>query len=134
MAFWTSLRTTNRDITTSLGISAAVHLALLLVFGAALYTSGDDDEDIPELSVQLVTHAGPSSEEFTEAALPKPAPDPVEDVIDDPGTVAAKRSMPRWWPDQPRLEQVPDVAEVAPDAALSTAPACRGSGPPRHRC
>ena len=41
---------------------------------------------MPELSVQLETREGPNDEEFTEAALPKPAPDPVEDVLDDPGT------------------------------------------------
>ena len=32
------------------------------------------------------TREGPSSEEYTEAALPQPTPDPVEDVLDDPGT------------------------------------------------
>ncbi len=86
MDYWTSLRTTHRDIATSLGISAAVHLALLLTLGTALYTAGNDDMDVPELSVQLVTREGPSSEEFTDAALPQPVPDPVEDVLNDPGT------------------------------------------------
>ena len=37
--FWTSFEP-HREITTSLGISGAVHLALLLVFGAAIYVSG----------------------------------------------------------------------------------------------
>ena len=69
VAFWTSLRTTHRDITTSLGISAAVHLALLLGFGAALYTAGNDEMDVPELSVQLVTREGPSSEEYHRGGL-----------------------------------------------------------------
>ena len=50
-AFWASLTTRNRDITASLGISAAVHLALLLGIGTALYTAGSDGADIPELSV-----------------------------------------------------------------------------------
>ena len=36
--------------------------------------------------MQLDTREGPNDEEFTEAALPQPAPDPVEEVIDDPGT------------------------------------------------
>ena len=85
-AFWTSLSTRNRDIATSLGISAAVHIALLIGVGTALYTAGEDDANIPELSVQLETREGPSSEEFTEAALPEPAPDPIQDVLDDPGT------------------------------------------------
>ena len=87
VSFWTSLRPRNRDIT-----HHPRHFRwhctsrVLLGVGTALYTSGEDDADIPELSVQLVTREGPSSEEFTEAALPQPAPDPVEDVVDDPGT------------------------------------------------
>ena len=52
-ALWESLRTRNRDIATSLGISASIHVALLLIFGTALYISGEDDRDLPELSVQL---------------------------------------------------------------------------------
>ena len=83
-ALWTSLRTTNRDITTTLGISAALHFAVLLMFGTALYTSGEDEENIPELSVQIETREGPSSEEMTDAALPEPAPEP-EHVNTSPG-------------------------------------------------
>jgi len=123
VALWTSLRTKNRDITTSIGISAAFHLAVLLIFGAALYTSGDDDVDIPELSVQLVTHAGPNSEEFSEAALPKPAPEPVQDVVNDPGTSAQTLDAPMVASTEPNLEHAPDISEVAPDAAFSQPPA-----------
>ena len=83
-ALWTSLRTTNRDISTTLGISAALHIAVLVIFSAALYTSGEDDENIPELSVQIETREGPSSEEMTDAALPEPAPEP-EHVNTSPG-------------------------------------------------
>jgi hypothetical protein len=122
VALWTSVRTTNRDITTSIGISAAIHLALLLVFGAALYTSGNDDADIPELSVQLVTRAGPSSQEYTEAALPQPAPEPVQDVVDDPGTSNQTLDAPVVASTEPAQQHVPDVSELAPDAALAQQP------------
>jgi hypothetical protein len=119
---WTSLRTTHRDIAASLGISATFHLAVLLVFGAAIYTSGEDDMDLPELSVQLETREGPSSEEFTEAALPKPAPDPVEDVLDDPGTGARTLDAAAIADVQPTLQDMPDVTEVAPEEAFAEIP------------
>ena len=92
---WDSLRTTNREISTTLGISAGVHVALFLIVGTALYSSGEDDADVPELSVQLVTRQGPNSEEFTEAALPKPVPEPVEEELPNPGTSAAAASSTR---------------------------------------
>jgi len=116
--FWTSIRTTHRDITASLAISAAFHLAVLLVFGAAVYTSGNDEMDVPELSVQLVTREGPSSEEYTEAALPQPTPDPVEDVLDDPGTGEQTLDAPALADAQPMLEQTPDVEQLNAPAAF----------------
>jgi hypothetical protein len=120
--YWTSLRTTHRDITASLGISAAFHLAVLLVFGTAIYTSGKDEMDVPELSVQLETREGPSSEEFTEAALPKPAPDPVEDVLDDPGTGQRTLDAPSLADVVPQLADAPESAEVAPESAFEELP------------
>jgi hypothetical protein len=125
-AFWTSLRTTNRDISASLAISAAVHLALLLIFGAALYSSGEDDRDVPELSVQLETREGPSSEEFTEAALPQPAPEPVEDVVDDPGTAPETFDAPQVANAEPLLEEQPEIDELSPSAAMAEIPANEG--------
>jgi len=125
-AFWTSLTTRNREITTSLGISAAVHLALLLGVGVALYTSGNDDADIPELSVQLVTREGPSSEEATEAALPKPAPEPVEDVLDDPGTGAQTIDAQALADTTPVLDQTPEVQAYAAPAADAEMPMASG--------
>jgi hypothetical protein len=85
---WTPFLDRNKEIAVSLYASAFVHAALLLLIGASMYESGADDRNVPELSVQLETRAGPSSEEFTEAALPQPAPEPVEPVIDDPGNAA----------------------------------------------
>jgi hypothetical protein len=99
----------HREITTSLGISGAVHLALLLVFGAALYLDGEDETDVPEISVQLVTRDGPSSQEFTEASLPQPAPDPVEQVIDDPGSAMQTFDAPEVAESLPLLDHAPDV-------------------------
>lgn len=113
--YWTSLRTNHRDITASFGISAAFHLAVFLVFGTAIYTSGNDDMDLPELSVQLETREGPNSEEFTEAALPEPAPDPVEDVLDDPGTAAQTLDAPMVADAVPQQDLAPEVVEAAPD-------------------
>jgi hypothetical protein len=122
--FWTQLRTTHRDITASIGISAAVHVALLVIVGSALYESGQDDADVPELSVQLVTREGPNQEEFTEAALPKPAPDPVEDVLDDPGTAAQTLDAQAMSAIQPMLEQTPDIETLdTPSVAAATAEA-----------
>ena len=69
-----------------------------------MYIDGDDDEDVPELSVQLVTREGPNDEEFTEAALPQPAPDPVEEVLDDPGTSEQTLDAPMLADATPMLE------------------------------
>jgi hypothetical protein len=115
---WTAFRP-HRDVSTSLGISAAVHLVLLLGVGAALYEDGEDDADIPELSVQLETREGPNDEQFTEASLPQPAPDPVEDVIDDPGTGEQTLDAPLLADHSPLLEQVPDVTQLDTSAAFA---------------
>jgi len=116
---WISLRTTHRDISTSLGISAGVHLAALLLIGTALYTTGEDDSDVPELSVQLETREGPSSEEFTEAALPQPAPEPVTETVDNPGTSAQTVDAPTEASALPEPELSPDTAEVEQVEALA---------------
>lgn len=126
VSFWTSLRTTNRDISTTLGISLVVHLALLLAFGSALYSAGEDDRDLPELSVQLETRTGPESQEFTEAALPQPAPDPVKEVLDDPGTASETLDAPMVADAVPLMENAPNVEELAPAAASAELPPIEG--------
>jgi hypothetical protein len=114
---WTAFRP-HRDVSTSLGISAAIHLILLFGIGTALYIDGADDTDVPELSVQLVTREGPNDEEFTEASLPQPVPDPVEDVLDDPGTGELILDAPTLADATPMIEQVPDVAQTDTSAAI----------------
>ena len=111
-------REDHRDISVSLGVSALVHLALLIAVGASMYTSGEDDRNVPELSVQLETRAGPNSEEFTEAALPKPAPEPpAERVVDDPGTVDQTIASDTLGAAAPLAEQIPDTpSEDAPQS------------------
>jgi len=126
VSFWTSLRTTNRDISTTLGISLAVHVLVLLALGSALYTAGEDDRDVPELSVQLETRTGPQSEEFTEAALPQPAPDPVKEVLDDPGTASETFDAPMVANSVPLVESAPEVEELAPAAASAELPPVEG--------
>jgi hypothetical protein len=126
VSFWTSLRTTNRDITATFGISIVAHLVLLLMFGSALYTAGEDDRDVPELSVQIETRDGPQSQEFTEAALPEPAPDPVQDVLDDPGTATQTLDAPMVADAVPLLEAAPPVEELAPSAAVAEVPSVEG--------
>jgi hypothetical protein len=116
---WTSFQP-HREITTTLGISGAVHLALFLVFGSAIYLSGDDDTDVPELSVQLETRAGPNSDEFTEAALPQPAPDPVEQVIDDPGSAMQSFDAPAVAESMPLRELAPDIVATEIAEAFPT--------------
>jgi hypothetical protein len=106
---WTPFLERNKQFATSLSISAVVHLGLLVGIGTALYSSGEDDRDLPELSVQLETRAGPSSEEFTEAALPKPTPEPVKEVIDDPGTAAETLASDEIGAAPPETENVPEV-------------------------
>ena len=107
---WARFREKNRDISVSFGASAAVHLALLIAVGSSMYESGDDDRNVPELSVQLETRAGPNSEEFTEAALPKPAPPPpVQQVVDDPGTSDQTVASDTPGAAAPMPEQIPDV-------------------------
>jgi len=108
---WTAFRP-NRDATTCFAISAAVHLLILFGIGAAIYESGEDDKDIPELSVQLETREGPNSQEFTEAALPQPVPEPVEQVVDDPGTGDQTLDAPALADAMPMQEQIPDVAQL----------------------
>jgi hypothetical protein len=115
---WIAFRP-HRDVSTSFGISAAVHLVLLIGVGSALYEDGTDDVDIPELSVQLETREGPNDEQFTEASLPKPAPEPVEDVLDDPGTGEQTLDAPLLAENSRMLEQTPDVAELDTSAAFA---------------
>jgi len=119
-SLWLSLRTTNRDIATTLGISVVLHLAVLLVFGAALYTSGEDDEDIPELSVQIETREGPSSEEFSDAALPEPAPQP-EHVNTAPGNGEHTVEAPVVADAQPEQPPAQENSEAPEQPTLADA-------------
>jgi len=115
--FWTAFRP-HRQVSTTLGISATVHLIVLLGIGSAIYEDGKDNADVPEISVQLVTRDGPNDEQFTEAALPQPAPDPVQDVLDDPGTGEQTLDAPVLADASPMLEQVPNVAQLDSAAAF----------------
>lgn len=124
--FWTSLRSTNREIITTLGISTALHLAVLLLIAAALFQSGNDDLDVPELSVQIETREGPSSPEFTEAALPMPAPapDPAREVIEDPGTFEQALAAATPGQAEPMPEESPrstEASATAPEEPASSA-------------
>jgi hypothetical protein len=130
VTFWTSLRTTHRDITSCVAISAAVHLLVLIGIGSALYVSGEDATDVPELAVQIETREGPNSEEFTQAALPQPAPAPVEDVLNDPGTAAQTLDAAAVAAVTPLLESAPDVHEIdTPQAAAESIETAAASGP-----
>jgi len=120
---WSAFRP-HRDVSTSVGISAAVHLLLLLGIGSALYEDGADEADVPELSVQLETRAGPNDEQFTEASLPQPAPKPIEDVLYDPGTGKRTVDAPALASADPLLEATPDVTQLdTPAAIVEPAPA-----------
>jgi hypothetical protein len=111
-SFWTSLSTTHRDITTTVAISAAVHVIVLIAVGSALYASGNDERDVPELSVQIEPREGPNSEEYTEAALPKPAPEPIQDVLDDPGTSEQTIDAAALADSVAQVEKAPDVDQI----------------------
>ncbi|HUQ12534.1 MAG TPA: hypothetical protein VM146_19670 [Steroidobacteraceae bacterium] len=111
VAFWTSFRP-HRAVSSGLGISATLHLAVFLIIGSAMYSSGEDDADVPELSVQLVSRDGPNDPEFTDAALPKPAPEPVKEVLDDPGT--SEQTV-----DAETVTSAMPVREVTPDAEVT---------------
>jgi len=108
----TSALERNRSFAIALYISAFVHLSLLLIIGASMYESGNDERNVPELSVQLETRAGPNSEEFTEAALPKPAPEPADTVVTDPGTSTETLAADTPGAAIPLAESDPDLAEV----------------------
>ena len=128
--FWTSFRTTHRDISSCLAISATFHLIVLLGIGSAIYVSGEDDSDVPELSVQIETRDGPNSEEFTQAALPQPAPDPVEDVLLDPGSAAQTLDAAALADSIPVLEQAPDVNDLdTPEAMAEAGEPSAATGP-----
>jgi hypothetical protein len=120
--FWTAFHP-HRDVTTGLGISALVHLAVFVFIASALYDDGTDESDVPELAVQLETREGPNDEEFTEAALPRPAPDPVEEVIDDPGTASQSLDAPALANNVPFEEQAPEVTELENATAQALSPA-----------
>jgi hypothetical protein len=129
---WTPFLERNKQFATTLCASAFVHAGVLLLIGSSMYSDGEDDRDLPELSVQLETRAGPSSEEFTEAALPKPVPEPVQEEIDDPGTAASTIDsdtlgevvpVPETLPDlapQPQLLAAHDASVVATAEVLTT--------------
>jgi len=108
---WTAFRP-HRDSTSCFAISAAVHLLILFGIGTAVYESGEDDKNIPELSVQLETRDGPNDQEFSEAALPQPVPEPVEKVVEDPGTGEHTRDAPMLAEATRMDERVPDLVEV----------------------
>jgi len=116
--YWAAFQP-NRDVSTALTISAVVHLLILFGVGSALYVAGEDDKDIPELSVQLETREGPNDQEFTEAALPKPAPDPVEKFIDSPGTGEQTLDAPMLADATPVQEQTPDIEQLDAPAAVT---------------
>jgi hypothetical protein len=115
VAFWQKVRHPN--IATTLTFSAALHLALLFGVGVALYDEGEDDRDVAELSVQLETRDGPNSDEFTEAALPEPVPEPAQEVIEDPGTTTDSLASAEPGDTAPLEEVAPDVLESATLAA-----------------
>ena len=115
---WTAFRP-HRDSTSCFAISAAVHLLILFGIGAAVYESGEDDKDIPELSVQLETHEGPNDQEFTEAALPRPAPEPEEQVVEDPGTGERTIDAPMLAEATRMEERMPDIEEIDELAELA---------------
>ena len=129
---WTPFLERNKQFATALYASAFVHVGVLLLIGSAMYSDGEDDRNLPELSVQLETRAGPSSEEFTEAALPKPVPEPVQEEIDDPGTSAStidsdslgevvpvSETVPEILP-EPETLAAHEVSVVAPAEVLTT--------------
>ena len=77
-----------------------------------------------------------AARKFTDAALPQPAPDPVEEVLDDPGTTEQTRRRHDQSPDAvPMLEKPPDRrrARARPQAyAAEVAPAETRCSPPRQ--
>jgi predicted nucleic acid-binding Zn ribbon protein len=119
--FWTAFHP-HRDVTTGLGISTLLHLALFVFIVSALYEDGQDNADVPELAVQLETREGPNDEEFTEAAMPLPAPEPVEDVIDDPGSSLQTFDAPAVANHVPLLEHAPEMTELANPAQAQIPP------------
>lgn len=125
-ASWATFREKHREITVSVGASAVMHVLLLIFVGAAMYESGEDDHDVPQLSVQLESRPGPSSEEVTDAALPQPAPEPVEAVVDDPGTADQTFASDTLAASAPPAEPIPAIVPddiPQPQAYVSSAEA-----------
>jgi hypothetical protein len=120
-AFWIRFHP-HRTVSSTLGISLAVHVAVFIVFGTALYETGEDKENEPELSVQLVTREGPNDEEYTDAALPKPMPEPVDDVIKDPGTGDQTLDAETMADIDPQQERAPDAELADTSQALDMTP------------
>jgi hypothetical protein len=113
-AFWIRFLP-HRTVASTLGLSLALHIAVFVIIGTSLYVTGEDEADEPELSVQLVPREGPNEEEYTEAAMPKPAPEPVDEVIKDPGTGAETLDAQTFADINPQQEHAPD-AELAETA------------------
>jgi hypothetical protein len=81
---------------------------------------GEDDENIPELSVQIETREGPSSEEFSDAALPQPAPEP-KTVNTAPGNSEHSIEAPVVEDAKPEQPPTPQDSEDAQPPALADA-------------
>ncbi len=123
-AFWAKVRQPNAP--TTLAISAVLHLVVLFGVGTALYDEGEEDRDIPELSVQIETREGPNSHEFTDAALPEPVPPPPDElVVQDPGTstetmaVATPGESASVPEETPAVEAVSELLSAAMSAENS---------------
>ena len=125
-SFWIRFQP-HREVSSTLGISLVLHLAVFVIVGSTLFDAGEDDEDVPEVSVQLVTREGPSSEEYTEAAAPMPLPAPVEDVIDDPGTAEETLVAENVAGDVPLQDVSPDALLAEHREPMEVAPVEAGS-------
>ncbi len=121
---WAALPARNREIGTSLTISTLVHVALLIIVGTSMYEAGDDELDLPELSVQLETREGPTSETVSEAAALAPQAEVVEAVAEIPDSASAPLMAESPTPDVVQIDTAVDAASAessAPGAASEEA-------------
>jgi hypothetical protein len=100
-----------RRVSTSIGISAGVHIALLLLVGTSLYDTGEDDIDIAELAVQLESTEGPNDDFVSVASTPVPLTTDAEvDRSEAPGITETEVTTEATDPDTERVDGALDAA------------------------
>ena len=102
----------HREITASLGhLRRSCTWRCCSSSAASIYSPAKTNRDLPELSVQLVTRAGPAARSSRRPRCRSPRRIPSKHVIDDPGTASRRFDAPAVADIAAVLELTPDVVD-----------------------